>query len=216
MKNVLIIAPHPNDETLGVGGTVLKHVEAGDVVHWLILTKPEESKWSKTELSERLKEVDNVGKKYGFKSMRRLNFLQDTLFDVPKSELMDVIRGNFELIKPDTIYLPFDSGFSGDYSAAFAAVMKAIKSFNIKAGKILCYEIISTFDFTLESFKPNVFVDISDSIDKKLEIMNLYELEVQGYPMPKSIESVRSLAKIRGASIGTEYAEAFMLIREVW
>jgi len=215
MKKILVIAPHPMDETLGVGGTILKHAANGDELHWLILTKPEESKWGKEKIENNIKEVSEVVRMFKFQSFRRLNFLQDSLNENSLKELVEIIKGTFELIKPNIIYIPFGNTLDNDYSIAFKASLKAIESFKIKIQKILCYEVVSYLDFVSEAFNPNVYIDISEFIDNKLEIMNLYEEEVQGYPMPKSTESVRSLAKVRGASIGTEYAEAFMLIKEI-
>ena len=215
MKQVLVIALQPYDETLGVGGTILKHIDDGDEVYWLILSKPEETRWSESEYAVKLKEIDEVSKNYGFKSVRRLNFNQHDLIEASRTELIDVLKGNFELIKPDIIYLPLGNEFLESHKAAFEATFKALKSFKLKVKKILCYEIIASYDFRIETFKPNVFVDISDFMENKLQIMNLYETEVEGYPLPKSVDSVRSLAKVHGASIGVEYAEAFMLLREI-
>ncbi|MDD3012468.1 MAG: PIG-L family deacetylase [Candidatus Gastranaerophilales bacterium] len=215
MKKILVIAAHPMDETLGVGGTILKHAANGDELHWLILTKPEESKWDKEKVEKNIKEVSKVAQMYKFKSFRRLNFLQDSLDESSLKELVEVIKGTFELIKPNIIYFPFGNTLDNDYSIAFRASLKAIESFKTKIQKILCYEVVSCPDFVSEIFNPNLYVDVSEFIDNKLEIMNLYEEEVQGYPMPKSTESIRSLAKVRGAAIATEYAEAFVLIKEI-
>jgi LmbE family N-acetylglucosaminyl deacetylase len=216
MKKILVITPHPMDETLGVGGTILKHGANGDELHWLILTKPEESKWGKDKIEKNTKEVSKIAEMYKFQSFRRLNFVQDSLNEDILKELVELLKGTFELIKPDTIYLPFGCTLDNDYNIAFTASLKAIQSFKAKIQKILCYEVISYLNFNSKTFNPNVYTDISEFIDKKLEVMNLYEEEVQGYPLPKSTESVRSLAKVRGASIGTEYAEAFVLIKEIW
>jgi len=215
MKKILVIAPRPMDETLGAGGTILKHAANGDELHWLILTKPEESKWGKEKIERNIKEVTKVAEIYKFRSFRRLNFLQDSLDGDKLKELVEIIKGTFELIKPNIIYLPLGNTLNDDYYIAFKASLKALESFKIKIQKILCYEVVSYLDFVSEAVNPNVYTDVSEFIDNKLEIMNLYEEEVQGYPMPKSTESIRSLAKVRGATIGTEYAEAFMLIKEI-
>lgn len=213
MKKVLIIAPHPSDETFGMGGTILKHKVQCDEIHWLVLTKPEESKWSEKEYISKLNEIEKACKYYDFKSIRRLNFIENKLFDAVKTELIDLIRGNIEIIKPDVLYFPYPNDFSEDYNISFDYIMKSI--FNTKIKEILCYEIISSYNFTREPFNPNVFVDISDCMNEKIEVINIYNTEIEGYPMPKSTESIKAQAKTIGASIKTEYAEAFMLIRKI-
>jgi len=215
MKRILIITPHPMDETLGAGGTILKHAANGDEVHWLILTKPEESKWGKDKIEKNSQEISKVAQKYKVKSFRRLNFLQDSMDENASKELTEILKGTFELIKPNIIYLPYGNTLDKDCNIAFRASLKAIETFKIKIQRILCYEVVSYLDFASEAFNPNVYTDISEYIDQKLEIMNIYEEEVQGYPMPKSTVNIQSLAKVRGAAIGTEYAEAFMLVKEI-
>jgi LmbE family N-acetylglucosaminyl deacetylase len=215
MKKVLVITPHPMDETIGMGGTILKHVANRDELHWLILTKPEESKWEKEKLDKNIKEVVTIAGIYKFKSYRRLNYIQDSLDESLTKELAEVLKGTFELIKPEIIYLPFINSLNNDYNTAFKAALTAIESFKLKVQKILCYEVISNMNFASEPFNPNIYVDVSEFIDKKLEIMNMYEEEVQGYPLSKSVENIKSLAKVRGAEINTEYAEAFALVKEI-
>lgn len=215
MKKILVITPHPMDETIGMGGTILKHAANGDELHLLILTKPEESKWEKEKLEKNTKEVLNIAVRYKFKSYRRLNYIQDSLNESIIKELTEVLKGTFELIKPEIIYIPFINSLNSDYNVTFKAVLTAIESFRQKVKRILCYEVVSNSNFAVEIFNPNIYIDISEFIDEKMKILNMYEEDIQGYPLAKSAENIRSIAKVRGAEINTEYAEAFMLVKEI-
>lgn len=215
MKKILVITPHPMDETTGMSGTLLKHAANGDELHWLVLTKPEESKWEKEKLEKNTKELVNIAGQYKFKSFRRLNYIKDSLNETIFKELTEVLKGTFELIKPEIIYLPFINSLNNDYLITFKAVLTAIESFKLRVKKILCYEVVSNSNFAVKNFNPNVYIDISEFIDEKLKILNMYEEEIQGYPLAKSADNIRSIAKVRGAEINTEYAEAFMLVKEI-
>jgi LmbE family N-acetylglucosaminyl deacetylase len=103
----------------------------------------------------------------------------------------------------------------------FDATMSALKAFNRKRGvtRLLSFETLSSTEAApanpSRAFLPNVFSDVTAFIERKLEIMALYETELQPFPLPRSLESIRALARYRGATVGLEYAEAFMLIREL-
>jgi LmbE family N-acetylglucosaminyl deacetylase len=217
--NVLVIAPHPDDETLGCGGTLLKHIAAGDSVSWVIVTKAYEPRWPADVIARRERQIEQVSAAYGFANRFRLTFPAARLDTTPLEDLMTAFREIVAEVKPDWIYTVHGGDIHSDHRAVFEATASAVKSFNSGATRLLSYETISSTDAApprpATVFLPNVYCDITPYLERKLEIMSLYEGEVHPYPLPRALESIRALARFRGATVATEYAEAFMLLREL-
>lgn len=126
MKKVLCVAVHPDDETLGAGGTLLKHKARGDEVHWLIVTQTQ----SGTDFyKQRQKEIDAVAQAYGFDSVTQCDFIASTLGETNQSELIDRIKSVFNEINPEVVYLPFYGDVHSDHRNVFEAATAACKSF---------------------------------------------------------------------------------------
>jgi len=220
MNKIIVIAPHPDDETLGCGGTLLKHKYQGDEVNWMILTNISQVEgWSQEQVHNRQLEIDNVAKTYGFNSVEKLDFPTTQLDTIPMSNLIGKISKFISKIEPHTIYLNFHNDVHTDHQMAFQAVMSCTKNFRYPfIRRILMYETLSETEFaptlTGHEFKPNVFVDITDFLDKKIEIMKIYKSEVMEPPYPRSLSVLEAFAKYRGSRIGVEYAESFMLLYE--
>ncbi len=220
--NILVISVHPDDETLGCGGTLLKHKGQGDNVFWLILTNiNDESIWGKNRIESRQKEIKKVSLQYGFKKTFRFNYDTTNLDQIPLGELTCKISENINQIKPEILYLHNRSDVHSDHRVAFHAIMSASKSFNNHyIRKVLMYETISETDFAPalqeNAFVPNYYVDISLFLDKKIEIMKLFALELKEHPFPRSERNIRALAINRGAQCGVEYAESFMILKDIW
>jgi len=219
---VLAIAPHPDDETLGCGGALLKHQANGDAISWLIVTKGHEPQWSKETLDQKEQEISDVRRAYGFEDLFRLGLPTVRLDTVPLDEVIIQMREAIAAAKPDVVYVNHSGDVHSDHRAVFEATMSVLKPFySARHGvkRVVSYEIQSSTDAMPpslpRSFVPNVFTDITKFIDRKLEIMSLYRTELQDYPLPRSLDSMRALARYRGSTIGTEYAESFMLVREV-
>ena len=219
---ILAIAPHPDDETLGCGGALLKHKSKGDSISWLVITRGHEPHWPKETLEKKEQEIAGVAKAYGFENVFRANLPAAQLDKLPLEDLMNEIRGVLDSAQPDTVYLNHSGDVHSDHRAVFEAAMSVLKPFytgrhGVK--RVLSYEIPSSTDAAPQTparvFVPNMFVDISKFIDRKLEIMALYATEMQQYPLPRSLDSIKAVARVRGSTIGTEYAEAFSLVREV-
>jgi LmbE family N-acetylglucosaminyl deacetylase len=215
---VLVIAPHPDDETLGCGGTLLKHIAAGDHVYWVIVTKAYEPRWPAEDIERRERQIENVSAAYGFAKKFRLSFPAARLDTVPLEDLMFAFNEIVAEVKPDWIYTVHAGDVHSDHRVVFNATISAVKPFNKSVSRLLSYETISSTDAApprpTTVFLPNVYCDITPFLERKLEIMSLYEGEVHPYPLPRALESIRALARFRGATIATEYAEAFMLLRE--
>ena len=217
---VLVIAPHPDDETLGCGGTLLKHKQAGDQVCWGIVTDAFEPRVSAEFLTRRQAEIESVAAAYGFEDVVKLGLPTTRLDTLPLEQIISAFRNVVDQTKPECLYLNHATDVHSDHRIVFEAAMSSIKPFYTSdhgVKRVLSYEVLSSTDASMATsgFNPTVFCDITAEIDRKLEIMSLYPTEVQPYPLPRSLETIRALARFRGATIGVEYAEAFVLLREV-
>lgn len=219
MRNILVIAPHPDDETLGCGGTILKHLKSGDKVHWLIVTRMNENQYTVEQINKRDIEIKKINQLYNFSSYKELNYPPASLDQIPKNEIIDEFSKIFAFIKPDTIYSVFRNDAHSDHAVVFDATFSASKSFRNKYVKrLLTYETISETNFSnplKDSFKPNVYVNIEDFIDEKIKILDVYKSEMGDFPFPRSKQAVKALANTRGVESGCTAAEAFMLIKEI-
>lgn len=219
---VLIIAPHPDDETLGCGGTLLKHRTAGDDLSWLIVTEGHEPLVSAEFLRQRELEIERVAAAYGFERVFKLGFPTVQMDTLQMETVIGRLRGVMDEARPDCVYLNHAGDVHSDHRVIFEAAMSVLKPFyTARHGvrRVLSYETLSSTEAAppglSRAFVPNVYSDITPYIERKLEIMQMYPVEVQPYPLPRSAESIRALARFRGATVGAEYAEAFMLLREV-
>lgn len=219
---VLVISVHPDDETLGCGGSMLRHGARGDELHWLIVTQSYAPRWSKATMARKAKEVETVAAAYAIKSVTKLGLPTAKLDTVPQGEMIGALGNAIDVIRPEVVYLVHDGDVHTDHHAVFTATMCVLKAFYMKkhgVRRVLSYETLSSTDAAppqpYRSFLPTVYQDISLYIEQKIEIMSRYETEVQPDPLPRGPSAIRALARYRGASIGVEYAEALMLIREV-
>ncbi|KAF7774150.1 GlcNAc-PI de-N-acetylase [Pseudoalteromonas sp. MSK9-3] len=221
MSIVAVIAPHPDDETLGCGGTILKHLAAGDEVHWIIVTQiNEEIGFSKDRISARKCEIKQVADAYKMTSYLWLEHVATTLSSDTLGDLIGDLSEVINRLKPDQLYVPYPGDVHSDHGVVFNAVSACSKSFRYPfIKKICCYETLSETEFAINPmnpvFKPNLFVDISEHVERKVEIMQYYKGEIQPAPFPRSEENIRALARYRGAVAGCDMAEAFMILKEV-
>ncbi len=217
MDKVLIVAVHPDDETLGCGGTLLKHKANGDEIHWLIGT---ESEVGSTFHITREKEISEVTKLYNFTSVHNLKLKTMQVDEYSMSELIGKISKVINEVQPSIIYLPFKGDVHSDHRKIFEAAYACTKSFRYPfVKKIYMIETLSETEFAPstkeDSFIPNVFIDISEYMDKKLEIMKVFDSEIAEHPFPRSIRNLKALATLRGATARCEYAESFILLKEI-
>ena len=221
MIDVIVVAVHPDDETLGCGGTLLKHKQNGHRIHWIIVTEiKEKDGFSKELIKKREKEIEIVQNMYDFDSVHRLKYSTTKLDIYPLGDLVESFSKIISTIKPHTLYLPFESDVHSDHQIAFKTAFSCTKSFRYSSIKrILMMETLSETEFSTAKketqFVANSFNDISKYIDKKLEIMRVYEGEMGAHPFPRSEKSIRALATYRGSTAGVDSAESFMLIKEI-
>ncbi len=222
MNKVLVLAVHPDDETLGCGGTLLRHKKNGDEIYWLIATSIRgEDGFEESRVLQREKEIEIIAGMYGFNAVFQLNFPTMKVDELSRSEIIRGISGVFCEVEPNIIYLPFKNDVHSDHRIIFEAVCSCTKTFRCPSvRKVLMMETISETEFAPGSmgcvFVPNYFVDISDFLDKKLNIMKVYKDEIGDRPFPRSLENIKALATFRGGMTGSRYAESYMILKEIW
>ena len=220
-RTVLVVAPHPDDESLGCGGVLLKHENDGDEIHWLIMSKmSEKSGFNTSEIKSRQIEIHKVAQRYNFKSVSQMNFPPAKLDTLAMGDLIEAIVRVVKEVQPETVYTAYRNDAHTDHQLVFDAVMASTKTFRFPFVKeVLAYETISETDFGYKpedgGFRPNVFVDISQYLAGKLEILSIFESEMGKFPFPRSNEAISALAKLRGVQCGVMAAEAFMLIKGI-
>ncbi len=221
MKNIIIISAHPDDEILGAGGTILKHVKQGDNVYWLITTNILNLKnYSQDRILKRNQEIEEIKNKVGFKKLFILDYPAANLSSLSIISMVPKISDVFYEVKPEIVYCVNRTDAHSDHLFTFNAVMACTKSFRYPfIKKVLLYECISETEFAPaipeKVFQPNYFIDISNFIDDKINLMKIYESELGSHPFPRSIRNIKALATFRGATSGVEYAEAFQLIKYI-
>jgi LmbE family N-acetylglucosaminyl deacetylase len=220
--NVLAISVHPDDETLGCGGTLLRHREEGDTVDWAIATQTHSPQWSQEIVDRKAAEVDVVASGYSMRSVHKLGLPTTRLDVTPLAELIEGLRKVIEQVRPAVVYLPHYGDVHSDHHVVFLATFSVLKAFYMRSlgvRRVLSYETLSSTEAAppqaFRAFVPNVYKDITPHIERKIEIMGLYTSESQPDPLPRGPRAIRALARFRGATVGVEYAEAFMLVREV-
>jgi LmbE family N-acetylglucosaminyl deacetylase len=217
---VLVIAPHPDDEVLGCGGTIAKHRRQGDEVCLCIVTKAYQPEWSEEFLKNRPKEIKKANRILGIKDTFFLNFPTVKLDTIPQKELNDAIFKITEKVKPNLIYLPHKGDLNKDHRLVYESSMVALRPESMRTiEKILCYETLSETEWGAsrpeEIFLPNVYVDIHETLRIKLQAMLAYKSELRRYPHPRSLRTIKALAIKRGTEAGLKAAEAFILVREI-
>ena len=221
MNKVLVVAIHPDDETLGCGGTLLKHKRSGDEIHWLIATEVTvEDGFKEIVVEKREQEIQKVNELYGFDSINRLGLPTMKIDQYNTSYLVNEISKVFNNIEPNIIYLPFKSDVHSDHRCFFNAAFSCTKSFRYPfIKKVYMMETLSETEFSPstkeDSFIPNTFINISEYIDKKIEIMRIFQSEIGDHPFPRSEKNIKAIATYRGASSNCNYAESFMLLKEI-
>lgn len=220
MNKILFVSVHPDDETLGCGGTILRFKAEGSVINWLNLTggSLEHPYGFKEEhLAKRDKQLIAIREAYGFQSFHNLNFPTQMLDCVEPRLLIGGIKEVYEQYRPDTLFIPNRSDIHSDHRIAFDALYAAAKNFRSSyIEEILMYETLSETEFAPslpeKTFMPNMFIDISSFIDEKIRIMQLYDTEIMHDPLPRSVHAIKALAAYRGSRIGVDFAEAFQMI----
>lgn len=215
---VLVIAPHNDDEILGVGGTMAKLAKQG---HEVIVCEVTAGELSDPMVQQQKREAI---------ASHELLGIADTVFmDLPVVGLREMttreINGAFlrtlSDLKPEVVFIPHKGDTHIDHRMVIEAAMVALRPVSAPQLRALyAYETLSETEWNLptadNAFIPNVYCDISDEIEAKLKAMECHASQLCQWPHPRSLESIEALAKHRGSTICRPYAEAFMQIRQVF
>jgi len=220
MMTVLVISPHPDDEVLGCGGTMARHSSLGDQVYVLIVTRGISEIFPPEEIEKTREELCIAHEILGVVDTFFLDYPAPKLDTVPEYKLAEAISEVIYSLQPHILYLPHRGDIHVDHRAVYHAAMVAARPINnMPAQRILCYETLSETEwgstFGETAFIPNIFVDITAFLEKKLEAMASYRSQLKNPPHPRSLRSIEALAHLRGGTVGVNAAEAFVLVREV-
>lgn len=214
---VLIVAPHPDDETLGAGGYILKQKRLGNQVFVLNMTHMKvDYGYSSERIRMRDVEIQKMITAYSLDGFYNLNLKPAGLDTYPASEIIQKISQVIEKIKPSVIVLPYRFDVHSDHRVTFDLCYSCTKTFRYPyIKKILMMEVLSETEYAINGFQPNYFVDITGFIEKKIEILKIYKSEIKKHPFPRSEEAVKATSLLRGLMAGYVYAEAFVLVKYI-
>lgn len=215
---ILVIAPHPDDETIGAGGLLLRAAAAGREIHWLIVTvmRPEDG-WPAARIDSREAEIAAVARDFGFAGVHRLNLPTTRLDTLPLGDVVAAIGKIVTEVKPEIILLPHRGDAHSDHQVVHDAGAACAKWFRYPSVRwTLVYETLSETDAGIQQmlpFRRDLYVDISDHLDRKIEITRHFAGEFHPFPFPRSEVAVRAQGQVYGAAAGCAAAEVFMLLR---
>ena len=227
-KKILIVAAHPDDEILGCGGAALRHVAMGDRVHTIILSEGVTSRdqtrdveLRKDELSQLHQASKDAAKFMGIERIKVYNFPDNRMDSIQLLDAIKKIEDEVDEFQPDTVYTHHFGDVNVDHRITHEAVITACRPLpGASVRNIFFFETPSSTEWqmmtTNKIFYPNVYIDIGEYFDRKLEALHYYESEMRSYPHSRSYEAVKILAQHRGFTIGRHYAEAFMLGRMIY
>lgn len=213
----LVVSPHPDDETLGAGGTILRFLSEGNEVFWLNVTQMSNiNKFPQNMLEKRKKQLKEIEKFYCFSGVYHLNMPTTELENIASDKAIDMIGEVYKEVEPEILILPDYNDVHSDHKRVFDWGYACSKVFRFPSIKqIMTMEIISETEFggPRNPFIPNYYIDITNYMDKKIQAMEIYNTELGQFPFPRSIENIKALAMLNGARCGVKYAEAFRLIK---
>ncbi len=216
-EKVLVIAPHPDDEVLGCGGTIAKHTNKGDIVDLCIVTQPYVPEWPESYIHNKKKEIEKSRNILGIRDVYFLDLPTVKLDNLLQKDINNKLYEVINKVSPDIVYIPHKGDLNRDHRIVFECALVALRPIGCRAKKILSYEVLSETEWgqSITPFVPDYYVNISSTISKKCDAMLAYSSELKSEPHPRSIEIIKANAKKRGSEVGVSYAESFLLIREV-
>jgi len=214
-KRVLVIAAHPDDELLGVGGTIALHSQRGDQVTSAVvcagnLLHDSDGARGVHAQAERAAEV------LGVQDLQLLDFPDQGLDRFSLVDLITPLERIVESVRPDVVYLQYGYDINRDHQILFQAALVATRPMEHYIQAVLAFDTVSSTEWAYpRSFNADTWVDISATLDKKIEAMACYETELRDWPHPRSLHSLRVKAESNGSQVVSEAAESFMTVRRV-
>lgn len=224
MKRILVVAAHPDDEVLGCGGTVAKLIRRGYQAYTLILGEGVTSRDDARDTGKRRKKIESLGlqacnanKILGVKKVFMPGFADNRFDSVPLLDIVKTVEKIKNEVSPDIIFTHNSSDLNIDHQLTYKAVITAVRPLAGESVKdIFSFEVLSSTEWNYPSvFSPDVFFNITETLNLKLRAMRAYAGELKAFPHPRSLEGIRVNALQRGMQIGTKYAEAFKCVRSI-
>jgi LmbE family N-acetylglucosaminyl deacetylase len=220
MADVLVVAPHPDDEVLGCGGSIRRFSQSGDRVTVAIVTKGTPL-FPASQVRQVRSEARKAGRRLGLHKLLFLDLPVTTLHLIPRHTLNGAFSDLVRSVKPDCVLIPFPGDRHEDHRQVFDAMMVAMRpdGRRHRVGRVACYETVSETHWSAPGmepgFEPNWYVDISVTLGEKLAAMREYVSQLaEGIPA-RSTGAIEALARFRGSVVGMEAAEAFQVVREL-
>lgn len=224
--NVLAVVAHPDDEILGVGGTLARHAAQGDRVSVVILGEGMSSRKLRYEAPEQTAllasrdETREALAVLGVEDVRRFE-LPDQRFDsLPLLDIVKVVAPEVERVAPRIVYTHFRNDINVDHQRTFQAVLVATRPVpSCPVEWVFSFETLSATEWNYQSdtgFSPNFYVAIEGQLTLKLSAMSKYRSELKAFPHPRSLAAIEHIARLRGAHCGYLAAEAFVMVRGSW
>jgi LmbE family N-acetylglucosaminyl deacetylase len=223
--NVLVVAAHPDDEVLGCGATMALHAARGDTVHTMVLaegiiSRGETSVAAKRKLAALHEAAGRANRRLGVKKLELLQFPDNRMDSVDRLEVIQAVEAKIAAFRPVVVYTHHPGDLNIDHQItheAVAAACRPLPGQTVK--KVLCFEVPSSSEWRFAgsgpAFAPNWFIDVGAHLQAKIAALREYKGEMRPWPHPRSYKAVTHLAHWRGASVGCEAAEAFVLARMV-
>ena len=219
MKTVLIIAAHPDDEVLGCGGAIAKHVFQGDEVHTVFMSDgvKSRSQFLEENLKQRMDASKLAQSLLGITSSQYLGFQDNRMDSIALLDIIQKLEPVIDKLKPSVVYTHHHGDLNIDHQLTHSAVITACRPVpNFSVNEIYGFEVLSSTEWSNSQqsiFKPTFYTDITNYISKKISAARAYEEEMRDPPHSRSIKHIEILAQHRGYSIGVDMAEAFEVYR---
>jgi len=220
IRRALVLAPHPDDEVLGCGGTMARIVAEGGAVEVAIVTRGRPPRFDDAQAAQVRAEAERAHRQLGVTQTHFLDLPAAELDRMAQADLNHAIASVVARAEPDTLFIPFVGDLHIDHRLVFEAALVAARPRGSRyPRRILAYETVSETNWSAPglapAFHPNVFIDITDHLEAKLAAFACFESQCQPAPDERSLETLRALATVRGSTVTRAAAEAFVLIREV-
>lgn len=220
MSDVLVIAAHPDDEVLGGGGTFAKHVASGDSVHALVLSEGASSRYEEGMTSTLQRAAKRSAEIIGFASLSFLGLADQRLDTVPLIEVTQMLEPILFRLRPSTVYVHSPVDVNTDHGVVARATWTACRPYSTPwLQRFLAFETPSSTEWawpmTATAFQPQCFVDVTETLSRKLDAMACYESELRDYPHPRSLRALEERASFWGSQVGVNAAEPFVLLRSL-
>ena len=220
MRNkVLIVAAHSDDEVLGCGGTIAKLAKQGDEVAVIFMTNGVSSRHEKDELikiQERKLHSEHAAKILGISQITQFDYPDNCMDTVPLLHVTQYIEDEIRKFQPEIVMTHFTNDLNIDHSTVARATLTATRPLaGSPIKKVIGFEVNSSTEWAFDAphFKPNYFVNISETFNLKIDAMRAYESELRASPHPRSLKGIETLAALIGNASGYDYAEAFIIYR---